>query len=314
VAGFGINDLGTVAGEYSGSTEAAGYFLRAFSYSDGAGTVQVPWPSGSGSSAVGINNSGQIALTGGSGSLGAYRYTPSVGYQSMGSFGGSQTEAAGINNSGQVTGFSETAAGQSHAYRYTDAVGLQDIGIGFTSSRGYAINDRGWVAGRADGNAAIFRDEGNFVLLPGVARGINEAGNVVGNTTIVPGHPTAFVYLNGQTLILGDDVFGQPILYDINNQDVAVGASGDGKALLWSYSETSSGLVDLNTLVPADSGWTLLSARAINNSGQIVGNGIFNGEFLVFRADPVPEPSTWLLFSLGGVLVWWVRRRRYALG
>jgi hypothetical protein len=37
-----------------------------------------------------------------------------------------------------------------------------------------------------------------------------------------------------------------------------------------------SSVIDLNSLV-AGSGWTLLTATGINNSGQIVGQGIING-------------------------------------
>jgi probable HAF family extracellular repeat protein len=315
-SGFSLNEIGQVLGSYR-VEDSIGQYGRAFVYADGLGSIDLPSPASWSVTAAGINNGGQIAMygaeRGGDGQLRAYRYSATIGFEPLGTFGGTQTEAAGINNSGQVTGFSETADGRSHAYRYTDGGGLQDINTGFTSSRGYAINDGGWAAGRADGNAVIFRDEGNVVLLPGIARGINDAGNVVGNTSIVPGHPTAFIYRNGQMLILGDDVFSQPILYDINNQNVAVG-SGGGTALLWSYSETSSGLVDLNTLVTGNSGWTLLTARGINDSGQITGWGFFNGEFIAFRLDPVPEPAAWLLFGLGGALVWRVRRRRYALG
>lgn len=311
-SGRALNDAGQVLGSrrvyYPDGTQGG----RAFLYTDGAGSVELPEPtSWAFLSYADLNNGGQMAVYGrpsGSDQVEPYRYSQATGFQPLGTFGGSRTETSAINNSGQVTGFSEGTDGHSYAYRYTDGVGLENLGMAFNNSRGYAINDRGWVAGYADGNAVIFRDEGNTVLLPGVARGINEAGNVVGTTTIVPGHPTAFVLLNGEMLILGDDVFGQPILYDINNQNVAVGSTGGGTALIWSYSETSSGLVDLNTLIPEDSGWTLIGATAINDAGQITGGGIYNGEFLGFRLDPIPEPSTWLLFGLGSLALWgWQR-------
>ena len=44
---------------------------------------------------------------------------------------------------------------------------------------------------------------------------------------------------------------------------------------------------DLNTLIPANSGWVLTEARAINSSGQIVGNGIKDGEQRAFLLKPV---------------------------
>jgi probable HAF family extracellular repeat protein len=245
----------------------------------------------------------------------AYRYSAATGFEPLGNFGGTRTEAEDINNSGQVTGFSEGADGRIHAYRYTDGVGLENVGTGFNNSKGYAINDQGWVAGYADGNAVVFRDEGNIVLLPGSARGLNDVGNVVGTTTIVPGHTTAFVYLDGHMFILGDNVFGLPILYDINNQDLAVGAGyldGNRVAMLWSEAllgTEPAGLVDLNSLIPQDSGWILTSALAINDSGQIVGNGFLNGEWLAYRLDPVPEPSSWALLGFAGFICLFAQRR-----
>jgi hypothetical protein len=38
-----------------------------------------------------------------------------------------------------------------------------------------------------------------------------------------------------------------------------------------------NGPIDLNTLLPANSGWVLNVARGINNKGQIVGTGTING-------------------------------------
>ena len=58
-------------------------------------------------------------------------------------------------------------------------------------------------------------------------------------------------------------------------------------------------MTDLNSLLPPDSGWILISANAINNNGQIVGVGLHNGAthaFLVevpvpLRVDVVPSAS-----------------------
>ena len=76
---------------------------------------------------------------------------------------------------------------------------------------------------------------------------------------------------------------------------------------------------DLNTSIAGDSGWRLLEASAINDSGQIVGFGLFNGAQRAFRLDPIeqrfedaaltatfdvdatpiPEPSALLLVAAG---------------
>ena len=51
-------------------------------------------------------------------------------------------------------------------------------------------------------------------------------------------------------------------------------------------------MVDLNTLLPADSGWVLLSANAINDAGQIVGEGTLDGEPRAFLLTPPVASDT----------------------
>ena len=65
-------------------------------------------------------------------------------------------------------------------------------------------------------------------------------------------------------------------------------------------------MLDLNSLIPSDSGWDLLEAYGINDAGEIVGEGLYDGQSHAFRLDldsqfgfaaqfsiqPVPEPGT----------------------
>jgi hypothetical protein len=44
----------------------------------------------------------------------------------------------------------------------------------------------------------------------------------------------------------------------------------------------STGWLDLNDLIPADSGWVIENVSAINNSGQITGQGYIDGEYHAF--------------------------------
>jgi probable HAF family extracellular repeat protein len=48
------------------------------------------------------------------------------------------------------------------------------------------------------------------------------------------------------------------------------------------------GMVDLNTFVDPLSGWELLDADGINDSGQITGQGLINDEYHAFLLTPVP--------------------------
>jgi len=77
---------------------------------------------------------------------------------------------------------------------------------------------------------------------------------------------------------------------DINAFGTIVGTSSSsegfsGRAVIWRPGETAP--TDLNTLLPANSGWTLLTAaEGINNFGQIVGFGTRNGQTRAFVMTP----------------------------
>lgn len=45
--------------------------------------------------------------------------------------------------------------------------------------------------------------------------------------------------------------------------------------------------VDLNQMIPADSGWELIEAAAVNNLGQIVGRGWLDGRSAIFLLSPI---------------------------
>jgi probable HAF family extracellular repeat protein len=71
--------------------------------------------------------------------------------------------------------------------------------------------------------------------------------------------------------------------YGIDNRDQVVGeseTSPGGKRHAFLYSQGT--LFDLNALIPTGSGWELVSARGINDRGQIVGVGLFQGQRRAF--------------------------------
>lgn len=83
-------------------------------------------------------------------------------------------------------------------------------------------------------------------------------------------------------------------------------------AALWE----NGAVYDLNTLLPPDTGWVLNEADDINNSGQIIGYGTYNGQqaaFLLTPTDPtsIPEPAA-ILLAPGFCLLASFRRRYFA--
>ncbi|MEQ8963705.1 MAG: PEP-CTERM sorting domain-containing protein, partial [Coleofasciculus sp. C2-GNP5-27] len=50
-------------------------------------------------------------------------------------------------------------------------------------------------------------------------------------------------------------------------------------------------MIDLNSLIPADSGWELFIANDINDVGQITGIGLMNGTARPVLLNPVSDPT-----------------------
>src|SRR5262245_22643760 len=109
---------------------------------------------GPGSTARGINNSGQVvgfSTTAGSANNHAFLYDGSL--HDLGTLGGNSSDAIGINNSGQVVGYSNTASGRFDAFLYDngsliDLNSLLPAGSDFAYlTIAHAINDNGQIVG-----------------------------------------------------------------------------------------------------------------------------------------------------------------------
>jgi probable HAF family extracellular repeat protein len=266
-----------------------------------------------------VNNSGQIAVTVVSPARdGVFRWNFASAsgdsfYQDLGTLGAAAGEhaVAHINNAGQVVGWSENVEGDLHAFRYTDGVGMKDLGtLGGFHSRAYDINEAGWVVGisrttNQTHHAFVFRDDRGLIDLgPGSAAAINNRG-------IIAGGDDAYNVLlfveesSGYRRVPIRHLGGYNGVGSINDSNVIVGGTYlpvTRREFAWVATE-AEGVVDLNDLIDPAAGWRLLYATAINNSGQIVGAGVYDGREMAFRLDPNPR----LTISLSGldVVVAW---------
>src|SRR5262249_1085320 len=110
------------------------------------------------------------------------------------------------------------------------------------------------------------------------ASAVNNAGQIIGASyTTSNAQYHGFVYTGGSMVDLGTLGGTYCYAYAINNAGPVVGntglADGSSHAFLWQNGQ----MQDLNTLLPPNSGWELLYAHFINDSGRIVGTGLHNG-------------------------------------
>ena len=129
-------------------------------------------------------------------------------------------------------------------------------------------------------------------LTPGgndsVGQGINRSGQVTG--TAFPGG--AFLYSGGSMTDLGTLGGSSSNGQGINDSGQVVGVSDTSNGASHAFLYTSdTGMVDLNTLLPSGSGWTLLAAYGVNDAGQITGSGTNpNGATHGFLLSPANVP------------------------
>ena len=195
---------------------------------------------------------------------------------------------------------------------------------GDTVGMAFAVNDAGEVAGASGSclntvlpgfasapNAVVWEKDGTVHRLPNlggsapdttilgagnVAEAINNRGIVAGQATLVDNttwHPV--LWQDGVISDLGvlpGDLVGAAL--NLNNRGEVVGASvsapgpssGNPRAFVW----RQGAMTDLNSLVPKDSPLYLLTAFAINDSGEIAGFGATSdGELHGFLAKPCRE-------------------------
>jgi probable HAF family extracellular repeat protein len=233
--------------------------------------------------------------------------------------------ACGINDAGEVVGTSKGNAilwdgGKAINLGTLGGSGPPSAAIGINAGgqvAGYApISDSYqtqhaflWSPNSTDGTNGKMKDLGTLDPspgYPGVGAAVNAIGEVAGWSASIDagGLQLAFLYSGGTmyelgtlTAVGGDHTPSEA--YGINDGGTVVGYAGSPNGPLsasnraWIWVPTSpdgtssqSGLTDLNSLIPAGSGWVLNAAEAVNNVGQIVGAGTINGQLHAFLLNP----------------------------
>jgi len=339
---FDINDFGQITG-WAGTAQGT---RNAFIYSSGPmanlGTLGVAM-SAPYSYGLALNNSGQVAgITDVQPQVKhAFLYASNV-MTDLGVLpGGYWSYAFGINNNGDVVGWSGAVIGGVSLRRaFVVPSGGPITALSAPAGKWSSaedINDYGmivgWVADDVPTDAPyetrlkhpVVWDGGALSSLGvapgayGVATAVNNAGNIVGATG--PADDIFHACFWSSAADTDPDDLGtltggaMSMALDVTIDGVVVGwsltAGGDKHAVMWDGNH----IFDLNDLVGAASGWTLIEARGINCDGAIVGYGInYEGYERAFSLSfmqtlTVPLPGAVLLAVLGGGLVLGWRRR-----
>lgn len=150
----------------------------------------------------------------------------------------------------------------------------------------------------------------------GIATDINPSGSVISYANAINDNDLAV----GHVEFTNDSANSHPYVWDmvnnrtydlyssnlgiggdasaVNNSGIVVGyyyynyPAGGTHAFVWKIGDT--GVTDLNNLLPANSGWVLETAVGINSNGQIVGEGILNGQMHTFLLK-TSTPSSYRL-------------------
>lgn len=245
-----------------------------------------------------VGLSGETSTTGGQGIVTAALWNSSSSIPiNLGILPGDNGSiATHINDNGVVVGISLTSSTVYHGFIWQNGQLSQLSGLGGNQTEAIQINDAGQAVGFSatsdNVQHAVLWQNGQITELPNVgsnvvssqATAINASGSVVGYSTYGTGPTMATLWASGKATQLATPFDATAsVANEINDQGFIVGTmtyTGAAKiAVLW-YDGI---IVNLNTLLPANSGWFLSSATAINDQGQITGLGYLNNVQTAFE-------------------------------
>jgi uncharacterized membrane protein len=278
-AAYGVNNIGQVAGNGAG---------RGFLWSSQGFLTLPPVKRDDACGAVGVNAQG-IVVGNSVGTVNrAVRWQHGKPKLLAKPAGTRSSLAAAINDQGQIAGYVIKKNWERWAILWTgsQAKKLRPL-AGANWSQAWGINNRSQVVGNSGTGGAFHAViwEGKQVtdlgLLPGytksLATDLNEIGQIVGTAEDLEEGEKAVLWQNGGVVSLPD--FGGSFnrARAINESGLIVGKAS-GKAVLWRDGQ----VIDLNTLLPPNSGWEMTDAHGINDQGWIVGQGMVGAEDRAF--------------------------------
>ena len=292
-----LNDFGVVAGNADQPDENNphhAFVFRNGTMSDLSGLAVDQF-----SSASIINNAGDIAgqatWSGPFPRAFIYRNSQMI---DIGSLGSGLSTIQDLNESGHAVGNSADESFINIAFLY-DGTTMHNLGtLGGPGSIAWSINDSGVIVGDSLLDERVTR---GFVYRNGVmtdlgtlggesssARGINNAGQIFGysevRTNDLAQH--AFIIQGGEMIDLG--TLGGTVSFPtaMNGRGHVIGDTEDELGFTVPFLYRNGQMVNVNSLLPPNSGWEIAAALYLNDSCQISGFGTHNGEFAWYILTP----------------------------
>jgi probable HAF family extracellular repeat protein len=323
---FAISDVGVVFGTFMEDNGSGTSVLAPAIWQNGVVSAPVPFSTlwaNSYLSFTAMNSSGAYSgyADGTSGSSlvpavwssGTLTYLPLWGTDTSG-------YADDINSSGVLVGGTVGPTGHHAVLWRNGTPSLLSPLTGDVGAVALAITDAGVVYGESDAagqlasgvaiSHAVSWQNGIAIALPtvaGEASSFVDAANgsdmVVGEVYLADNLSHAALWRNGTLTVLDTPTgYQESEAFGLDGSGRVVGyaatASGNAHAILWDNGTET----DLNSLLPANSGWVLQYANAINDAGQIVGEGTNNGVdasfLLTLGGGPGVVPSSAALAAI----------------
>lgn len=225
------------------------------------------------------------------------------------------------NESGQIPGSTQSGALINSMLPHT--ITEFDLPHGYNFASAFAVNNAGQAVGRVFSvstptQQAAFFEQGSTVCL-GTSEGrnsnalaINNSGQIVGWVENEQGQHVATIFdSTGQgdniSLVLLNGYQTRAFSNNDNGNVVGHSALEDGYTYVAGFLFDGTEMLDLQELIPKDSGWNIDVAWDINNLNQIIGWGYLNGQQQAFLMSPIPEPATLTMLAIGALII---RRRK----
>jgi probable HAF family extracellular repeat protein len=298
----GINGNGNVVGYCEGAEEeeTGAPIVRGFVWN---GTAMLPLPTlgGRNSYAYAINSRGEVAGDADAAD-GRYPVVWRQGARKPGLITGAAGTAVVLNDDGTAAGVDPEGKlvllGPLAPKETVDFATGAKITVAGINAKGKVVGSMEVEGGSGRKKRAFLLSDGRveeLATLGGEAEtpaSINSAGQVAGSAQRRDGVWHACLWDGSAALDLSTPPGWSSRGTGINVVGEVVGTathieSGLSCACLW----RNGAVTDLNTLIPPDSGWELLSAEGINDRGDIIGTGRYDGAPAAFYLKAPPRPS-----------------------